>query len=139
MSMRVEDVIKPWDAPARKTGAIVHDRVLPHLRDVLLRAYRNVDPSMTAVPDDVYELEARKFRHIAHGDFSPDYFALQAELSRNIAATTDYATYLVAYGAYCSNMVAALLRDSQKDDVETRTVLVESAISSVFADLTVTM
>ncbi|QEW22707.1 Ribose and galactose chemoreceptor protein [Marinibacterium anthonyi] len=139
MTVRVQDKVKPWDKAAQRTGAIVHERVLPQLRDILLQAYRQVDPSMTAVPDDLYNVEAQKFRYIAHGDFSPAYFDLQAGLSKNIAESTDYATYLQAYGIYCGKMVAALLCASQKEEVDRRCELTESAIASVFADLTVTM
>lgn len=139
MTVRIQDKVKPWDNAARKTGAVVQDRVMPHLRDVLLQAYRQVDPTMTAVPDDLFEVESRKFRHIAQGDFSPDYFELQGQLSKNIAEMTDYATYLQAYGVYCARMVAALLRASQQEAVDRRCELTESAIASVFADLTVTM
>lgn len=139
MTVRIQDKVKPWDNAARKTGAVVQDRVMPHLRDVLLQAYRQVDPSMTAVPDDLFQVEATKFRHISQGDFSPDYFDLQAKLSKNIAEMTDYATYLQAYGVYCGKMVAALLRESQQEQVDRRCELTESAIASVFADLAVTM
>ena len=139
MSVNVKEMIRPWDSDARKNGAIVHDRVLPALRDVLLDAYRQVDPSMMAVPDDLYAVEEKKFRHITHGDFSPAYFELQAGLSKDIADRTDYATYLKGYAVYCGKMVGALVRASQHDDVDTRCALAESAIASVFADLTVTM
>lgn len=139
MTLRIQDKITPWAGEARSTGAIVHDRVLPHLRDVLLAAYRNVDPSMPAVPDDLYATEAQKFRHITHGDFSPEYFRLQAGLSKNIAEMTDYPTYLKGYAVYCGKMVSALIAASPKDKPETVAKLVESAVASVFADLTVTM
>ncbi len=139
MSVPIRDVVKPWDDAGRKVGEQVHDRVLPRLRDVLLDAYRQVDPEMPAVPDDLYAAEKAKFGFIARGDFSDDYFALQTQLAENIASMTDYATYLKGYGVYCGKMVSALLDACDGETPEDRNRMAESAVASVFADLTVTM
>ena len=139
MSVSIRDVIKPWGDADRRVGEQVHDLVLPRLRDILLSAYRQVDASMPAVPDDLYAAEKAKFGFIARGDFSDDYFALQSQLAENIASMTDYATYLRGYAVYCGKMVAELLDASQDETAENRNRMAESAIASVFADLTVTM
>ena len=61
MSVSIRDVIKPWGDADRRVGEQVHDLVLPRLRDILLSAYRQVDASMPAVPDDLYAAEKAKF------------------------------------------------------------------------------
>jgi methyl-accepting chemotaxis protein len=97
---------------------------------------------MTSLPDELYQIEKRKFDAIAIGRFDETYFAEQAVIAGNIAAQVPFAAYLKGYGTYAGEMVKALVAHAPLDMQTEREKLAELACSwvhSAFEDATVAM
>ncbi|MCO5730494.1 methyl-accepting chemotaxis protein [Rhizobium sp. SSA_523] len=134
---KIEDQIKPWPADRRAIGETVRDHVLPQLRAVLKSAYQSV--GMPNVPEEMMQQEERKFRRIATGDFSPDYFREQAVIARSIAAQVSYPDYLQGYAFYGGGLITALVDKLRWTSKRSRDSLIMSLMQSIFADVAVAM
>jgi methyl-accepting chemotaxis protein len=134
---KIEDKIKPWPADRRAVGEAVRDHVLPQLRAVLKTAYASV--GMTDLPEEVLQQEERKFKRIATGDFSPEYFAEQAVIARNIATQVSYPDYLSGYAFYGGGLVCALADKMKWKNKKARDAFIISLMQSIFADVAVAM
>ena len=142
MTNPMRAVITTWPQSQAELGKQVREAGLPHLHDVLFRAYSEVDPSMTTLPDDLYQIEKRKFEAISVGRFDPQYFEEQEKIARNIAAQVPFAAYLKAYGTYAGEMVKAIVAKAPLDMQTQREELAELACSwvhSAFEDSAVAM
>ncbi|MCA0921651.1 methyl-accepting chemotaxis protein [Pseudooceanicola nanhaiensis] len=135
--MNIEDRIRPWTAAEKATGAEVRRAIEGQLREVLLKAYRVVDPALTTLPDALWRDEQAKFAHISTGDFSPAYFTLQRGLARDIAARVDFPTYLAGYAHYAGNLMVALSAAEGRGALSP--ALIQSLMNSIFADVAVAM
>ncbi|WP_102225017.1 methyl-accepting chemotaxis protein [Acidimangrovimonas sediminis] len=135
--MQIEDKIRPWSAAEKAVGQRVHRAVAPALRQVLTKAYKVVDSALTDIPDELMQTESRKFEHIATGDFSADYFALQMGLARDIAAKIDFASYLEGYGYYASELMVALSEAEGGGALPPE--MIRQLTLAIFADVAVAM
>lgn len=90
------------------------------------------------MPADVLARERRKFRAIATGNFTSEYFGEQAVIARDIAQTYAYPQYLLGYAEYAAGLVNGLLKESscsrarREDDVR-------HLLRSVFSDVAVAL
>lgn len=75
MTNQMRAAITQWPQVAADLGQQVRQVGLPHLRDVLFQAYRTVDPTMAVLPEELYQIEKRKFDAISVGRFDAPYFA----------------------------------------------------------------
>jgi methyl-accepting chemotaxis protein len=132
--VRFEDRIRPWSQEERRVGERAHSRASKGLAKALLDAYRDVDPSLVAVPPDVMAREELKFRQIATGDLREEYFRNQYRIFQDVSAKIDWVDYLAAYGSYASGCVNALLDNLSLLDRD-RPALVKSVIRSIFIDV----
>lgn len=140
MTNQMRAVITPWPQAAADLGQQVRQVGLPHLRDVLFQAYRTVDPTMAVLPEELYQIEKRKFDAISVGRFDAPYFAEQAQIARNIASQVDFAAYLKGYGTYAGEMVKAIVANaSMTDDPQQVALLACSWVHSAFEDAAVAM
>lgn len=137
--MTIADELTPWTAAQKARGQDVHRLTSGKLREVLLGAYKVVDPALTAVPDDLYAAEEKKYRHIATGDFSASYFETQSGLTTNIASQVSVPKYLEGYGHYAAGLVAALSAATRGKRESLRADLFQSLMLSIFADVAVAM
>ncbi|ARE41574.1 Methyl-accepting chemotaxis protein I (serine chemoreceptor protein) [Rhodovulum sp. P5] len=137
--MKIEDEIRPWSNDRKARGQDVHKLISGKLHDALMTAYTVVDPNIRALPEDLFEVESRKFKHIATGDFSPEYFRIQEDLAKNIADQISFAKYLEGYGYYASGLVAALSAATKGKRESARAELFQSLLLSIFADVAVAM
>ncbi|MHC9237708.1 methyl-accepting chemotaxis protein [Pseudooceanicola sp. 502str34] len=135
--MKIEEKIRPWGAAERATGEQVRRAIGGQLREVLLKAYRVVDPGLQTLPDTLWRNEQAKFDHISTGDFSPAYFELQRGLARNIAGQVDFPTYLMGYAHYAGNLMCALSRAEGRGALSDS--LIQSLMTSIFCDVAVAM
>ncbi|TCP89009.1 methyl-accepting chemotaxis protein [Rhizobium sp. PP-F2F-G36] len=136
--MRIEDYIQTWPSQDQARGEAIHARVSKHLDAVLLNVYRGMDANLTALPPDVLNRERRKFRAIATGNFTPDYFAEQAVIARNIAQVYTYPQYLLGYAEYAGGLVNGLLKESSWSRAK-RDEEVGLLLRSIFNDVTVAL
>ncbi|PYE36174.1 methyl-accepting chemotaxis protein (MCP) signaling protein [Rhizobium sp. PP-WC-1G-195] len=136
--MRIEDYIQTWPSQDQARGEAIHARVSKHLDAVLLNVYRGMDANLTALPPDVLNRERRKFRAIATGNFTPDYFAEQAVIARNIAQVYTYPQYLLGYAEYAAGLVNGLLKESSWSRAK-RDEEVGLLLRSIFNDVTVAL
>ena len=135
----IETKILTWDDRARERGEVVHRRAGKHLESALLAAYRVIDPSLKALPQDVWENEQRKFAFIARGHFPREYFEQQAVITRNIAESLDYATYLSkTYAAYAAGLACGLIKEKGWNEKNSDELML-SLMQSVFSDASVVM
>ncbi|WP_234906833.1 methyl-accepting chemotaxis protein [Rhizobium rhizogenes] len=135
----IEDKVKSWQGEQKAAGEIVHQRLVKHLDDILLKAYQSIDPSTTALPQDVLVTEHKKFKSAMHGDFSQDYFNQQAKIISDVSKSADFADYLIAgYAPYAAGLVSALVKDT-KWIGKKRDQLISSLMKSVFSEATVVM
>jgi methyl-accepting chemotaxis protein len=142
MTNSMRDAITAWPQDQADFGKKVHAAGVPHLHEVLFQAYRAVDPSMTALPDELYQIEKRKFDAISIGRFDDAYFEEQEIIARNIASQVPFAAYLKAYGTYAGEMVKAIVANTALDLQTERETLAELACSwvhSAFEDSAVAM
>lgn len=144
MTNKMRDTITFWPQRQAEFGKQVRDAGMPHLHHVLLHAYRAVDPAMVTLPDDLYQIEKRKFDAISVGRFDAAYFAEQEKIARNIASQVNFMTYLKAYGTYAGEMVKAIVAnaDAPEPSDGVRAHLAELACSwvhSAFEDAAVAM
>ncbi len=142
MNNQMRDVITAWPKSKAELGKQVRDVGAPHLRDVLLTAYKHVDPTMTEFPEDLFQIESRKFDAITVGRFDAAYFKEQEQIARNIASQVNFAVYLKGYGTYAGEMVKAIVANAPGEMGEDREHIAELAnswVQSVFADATVAM
>jgi methyl-accepting chemotaxis protein len=131
--------IPVWGEADRATGEIVHARAGKHVDHALLMAYRAVDPSLTAVPADILAVERRKFACISRGNFSPEYFADQEIITRNLAGQVDFITYLRgAYAYYAAGLVSGLVKEKRWTEKNSDELTV-SLMRSVMTDAAVVM
>ncbi|KAK0343949.1 hypothetical protein LTR94_016392 [Friedmanniomyces endolithicus] len=108
----ISEKIVTWNAQQREVGEVVYKRAGKHLEQALLDAYRVIDPTLDALPRDVWENEKRKFAFISRGDFPPEYFEQQAVITENISSSLDYATYLSkTYAAYAAGLASGLMKE----------------------------
>ncbi|MFN7110205.1 MAG: methyl-accepting chemotaxis protein, partial [Brevundimonas sp.] len=77
----IKTKITTWNTHDREIGELVHKRAGKHLEKALLGAYQVIDPSLTALPHDVWENEKKKFAFIARGNFPDEYFEQQAVIT----------------------------------------------------------
>lgn len=135
----IQDKIKPWQGEQKKTGDIVYQRIVKHLDAILLSAYRTLDPSTTFVPKEVLATEHKKFDHISHGAFTPEYFAAQAKIIADVSRNADFVDYLTAgYAPYSAGLVSALVKETKWSGKQ-RDVLIRSLMNSVFSEASVVM
>ena len=108
----IQTKIVTWNEHDRALGEIVHKRAGKHLESALLSAYRVIDPTLQALPKEVWENEKRKFSFIARGNFPPEYFEQQAVITENISSSLDFATYLSkTYAAYAAGLASGLMKE----------------------------
>lgn len=134
---KIEDKIKPWPSDRRAVGEAVRDHVLPQLRATLKTAYGSV--GMTDLSEELLQQEERKFNRITTGEFSPEYFAEQAVISRNIASQVAYPDYLLGYAFYGAGLVSTLNDKVKWKKKATRDALIGSLMQSIFSDVAVAM
>lgn len=142
MNNQMRSVITPWPYGQAEFGKQVREAGMPHLHKVLFRAYRDVDPSMTELPDALYQIEKRKFDAISVGRFDTPYFEEQEKIARNIASQINFAAYLKAYGTYAGEMVKAIVANASDQSDDTRDHVANLACSwvhSAFEDAAVAM
>jgi methyl-accepting chemotaxis protein len=142
MTNQMRDTITTWPYRQAEFGKQVRAAGMPHLHTVLLHAYRAVDPSMTELPDELYQIEKRKFDAICVGRFDAPYFEEQEKIARNIASQVNFAAYLKAYGTYAGEMVKAIVANAPDATDDTRSHLADLACSwvhSAFEDAAVAM
>lgn len=133
----LEERLPPWPNKQREVGEIVHKRVGNGVDKALLDAYRAADASLTVMPPDVLAIERVKFRHVATGDLSPNYFKVQAEIIREISGRTDLTSYLAnVYPKWAAGLVNSLLDRAPLFD-RRRHELVDSLMRSIFTDVAV--
>ena len=131
--------ITSWNTHDREIGEVVHKRAGKHLEKALLGAYQVIDPSLTALPNDVWENEKKKFSFIARGDFPNEYFQQQAVITENISSSLDYATYLSkTYAAYAAGLASGLTKEKRWNDKNADELML-SLMRSVFSDASVVM
>lgn len=142
MTNQMRDTITPWPYRQAEFGKQVRDVGMPHLYQTLLLAYRHLDPTLVELPDDLYQIEKRKFAAITVGRFDAAYFDEQQKIARNIASQMDFAAYLKAYGTYAGEMVKALIVNAPDQSDDARAHIAELACSwvhSAFEDAAVSM
>ena len=133
----ISEQIVTWGEDERKIGETVFLRAGQNLKAALLAAYQVMDPSLTQLPEHVWQDEQRKFAFIARGNFPPQYFEQQAVITANIASSLDYVTYLSkTYAAYASGLALGLARNRKWSD-PSLDVLMDSLMRSVFSDASV--
>lgn len=137
--MDIAQETRPWSAEEKRLGQEVNALVTGQLREVLLKAYSVVDPTMRTVPAELYEKELRKFNRISTGDFSPAYFAEQSELAENIARDISFPKYLQGYAIYAGELVVALQAAAASKGEGKRAALARQLMVSIFADVAVAM
>lgn len=138
MMVSIEEQIRPWSAEKRQVGQIVYERTIKGVDKALIEAYRALDPTLTAIPPDVLELEHRKFKQIALGDLSRDYLAVQKKITEVLSSKADLVGYLGnCYAAYAACLVNAMLDSASLFDAKRRHELVNSLMRSVFTDAAV--
>jgi methyl-accepting chemotaxis protein len=131
--------IVTWNDKDRGIGEIVHARAGKHLESALLNAYRVIDPSLQALPGDVWENEKRKFSFIARGNFPSEYFEQQAVITQNISNSLDFATYLSkTYAAYAAGLASGLMKEKGWNEKNSDQLML-SLMKSVFSDASVVM
>jgi methyl-accepting chemotaxis protein len=135
----ISDKIVTWNAQQREVGEVVYKRAGKHLEQALLDAYRVIDPTLGALPRDVWENEKRKFAFISRGDFPPEYFEQQAVITENISSSLDYATYLSkTYAAYAAGLASGLVKEKPWNEKADHALML-SLMRSVFSDASVVM
>ena len=133
----LEEKLPAWSSDRRAVGEVVHKRVGNGVDKALLDAYRAADSSLTVMPPDVLAIERVKFRHVATGDLSANYFKVQAEIINEISGRTDLTNYLAnVYPNWAAGLVNALLDHAPLIDTKRRE-LVDSLMRSVFTDVAV--
>jgi methyl-accepting chemotaxis protein len=133
----LEEKLPPWSQDRRAVGEVVHKRVGSGVDKALLDAYRAADSSLTVMPPDVLAIERVKFRHVATGDLSPNYFKVQAEIIKEISGRTDLTNYLAnVYPNWAAGLVNSLLDHAPLVDPRRRE-LINSLMRSVFTDVAV--
>jgi len=137
--MKIEDQIAPWTPHQTAYGKKVHALVADRLRDVLLKAYSAVDPTMRELPADLWDREKLKFQQIATGDFGADYFRDQAEIARTIATQASFPQYLAGYAQYAGGLVCALSAATRFKRESERAALFQNLMTAIFADVAVAM
>ncbi len=134
---KIEEDLPSWPQARRKVGEVVHKRVGSGVDKALLAAYRAADSSLTAMPPDVLALERTKFRHVATGDLSSNYFTTQAKIIDTISSKTTLTNYLAnVYPNWAAGLINSLLDHAPIVD-RRRTELVESLMRSIFTDVAV--
>ena len=135
----IVDQIVTWGESDRAIGETVFLRAGKNVKAALLAAYQVIDPTLKALPDDVWADEERKFAFIARGNFPPEYFTQQAVITQNIASRLDYVTYMSkTYAAYAAGLATGLVRERKWSDPAID-VLMTSLMRSVFSDASVVM
>ncbi|MFN4069571.1 MAG: methyl-accepting chemotaxis protein, partial [Brevundimonas aurantiaca] len=135
----ISEKIVTWNAQQREVGEVVYKRAGKHLEQALLDAYRVIDPTLDALPRDVWENEKRKFAFISRGDFPPEYFEQQAVITENISSSLDYATYLSkTYAAYAAGLASGLMKEKPWNEKADHALML-SLMRSVFSDASVVM
>lgn len=144
--MSIERHITPWSGEKREIGRKVHDLLVPHLRETVTRAYKAVDPSMTTLSDELFDLERFKFEAICTGNFSPRYFSEQGKMAEGIATNAmkaspqaPHAVYLQGYSIYAGGLIAALSEATTDVPDAERAAMFNTLMSGVFADVSVSM
>ncbi|SLN64846.1 Methyl-accepting chemotaxis protein IV [Pseudooceanicola marinus] len=137
--MDIAQETRPWSAEEKRLGQELNAMLTTQLRDVLLKAYSVVDPTMREVPQDLYEKELRKFNRISTGDFSPAYFAEQSELAENIARDISFPKYLQGYAIYAGELLVALQEAAERKGAAKRASLTKQLMMAIFADVAVAM
>ncbi|MFN6980413.1 MAG: methyl-accepting chemotaxis protein [Brevundimonas sp.] len=135
----IKTKITTWNTHDREIGELVHKRAGKHLEKALLGAYQVIDPSLTALPHDVWENEKKKFAFIARGNFPDEYFEQQAVITENISSSLDYATYLSkTYAAYAAGLASGLMNEKRWNEKNSDELML-SLMRSVFSDASVVM
>ncbi len=135
----IKTKIVTWSDRDREVGEIVHKRAGKHLESALLNAYRIIDPSLKALPRDVWENEKKKFSFIARGNFPAEYFEQQAVITQNISSSLDFATYLSkTYAAYAAGLASGLMKEKGWNEKNSDELML-SLMKSVFSDASVVM
>jgi hypothetical protein len=135
----IKTQITTWNTHDREIGELVHERAGKHLEKALLGAYQVIDPSLTALPRDVWENEKKKFSFIARGNFPDEYFEQQAVITENISSSLDYATYLSkTYAAYAAGLASGLMKEKRWNE-KNSDELMRSLMRSIFSDASVVM
>src|SRR5262245_39945569 len=94
MNMKaIESKLKSWTGKKRALGELAHQRVVKRLEHVLDNCYRAI--GVTEISQDTRAMEHQKFRQIAIGDFTPEYFARQRRITEEIAAKVELADYML--------------------------------------------
>lgn len=134
---KLEEQLPSWSSARRELGEVVHRRVGNGVDKALLDAYRAADSSLTAMPPEVLAIERVKFRHVATGDLSANYFKVQSEIIKEISGRTDLTNYLAnVYPNWAAGLVNSLLDHAPLYDPRRRE-LVNSLMFSVFTDVAV--
>ena len=136
---KISDKLKPWPKEKQAVGQRVFDRVAKKngLKNALFGAYKSVDPTMTALPDEIYKLESEKFENIAVGTFSPSYFQTQHKIIEEVSAKVGLTDYLEkGYANYSAGLINAFIDNSPRFE-KNRHELVESLMQSIFSDVAV--
>ena len=135
----IKEKIVTWNEHDRSVGEVVYKRAGKHLETALLNAYRVIDPSLKALPHDVFENEMRKFAFIARGNFPSEYFEQQAVITENISNSLDFATYLSkTYAAYAAGLASGLMKEKAWNEKHSDELML-SLMRSVFSDASVVM
>ncbi|WP_168076155.1 methyl-accepting chemotaxis protein [Caulobacter sp. SSI4214] len=135
----IKEKIVTWNEHDRSVGEVVYKRAGKHLETALLNAYRVIDPSLKALPHDVFENEKRKFAFIARGNFPSEYFEQQAVITENISNSLDFATYLSkTYAAYAAGLASGLMKEKAWNEKHSDELML-SLMRSVFSDASVVM
>ncbi|GAA0540129.1 methyl-accepting chemotaxis protein [Rhizomicrobium palustre] len=133
----LQEKLPSWSSARREVGEIVHRRVGSGVDKALLDAYRAADSSLTAMPPDVLAIERVKFRHVATGDLSSEYFKVQAKIIEEISGRTDLTNYLAnVYPNWAAGLVNSLLDHAPLYDPRRREY-VSSLMFSIFTDVAV--
>ncbi|MDQ0454914.1 methyl-accepting chemotaxis protein [Rhizobium paknamense] len=133
---RIEDQIKTWSADRQRIGGEVSAVLEPVLKSVLLKAYAAVGQPMADLPNELYQTELKKFKHICTGDFSETYFRNQAEIARNVAKTTSITGYLLGYSTYAADLLTQLVKRARWKGGK-RDVYIRSLMESIFSEVAV--
>ncbi|WP_417805826.1 methyl-accepting chemotaxis protein [Thalassospira lucentensis] len=136
---KISDKLKPWPKEKQAVGQRVFDRVAKKngLKNALFGAYKSVDPTMTALPDEIYKLESEKFENIAVGTFNPSYFQTQHKIIEEVSAKVGLTDYLEkGYANYSAGLINAFIDNSPRFE-KNRHELVESLMQSIFSDVAV--
>ena len=136
----IEEQIQPWTEEQKTIGRELHEILQPRLRDILLRGYSTLDPTIESISDEVYNDELEKFYFIIRGELTAAYFDKQGSIAQAVAKTVTYPQYLCpGYATYSYELVAALLDATRWKTKRQRNNLIRSLLRSIFVEVSVAM